>query len=85
MNKLPTIDLPAELAAQAADAAQAAGESLAAFVARAVSSQIERERTEAFFADRRARADLAKALGILDRDGGVPPQPGDDPPPRASR
>lgn len=78
MSKPETIDLPEELAAEAAEAARAAGESLSTFVARAVAFEIERERTEKFFAERRQRADVAKALELLNRTGGQPPEPGDE-------
>jgi len=81
MTKPLTIDLPPELAAEAAEAARAAGESLSAFVARAVAYEIEREKTEAFFAERRARANIARAQEILNRNGGQPPEPGDELPP----
>lgn len=81
MSKPTTVDLPAELAAEAAEVARAAGESLAAFVARAVAYEIERDRTDKFFAERRARGDIAKALEILNREGGEPPEPGDELPP----
>lgn len=78
MTKPSTIDLPEELAAQAAEAARAAGESLSHFVARAVAFEIERERTDKFFAERRERANVAKALEVLNREGGPPPEPGDE-------
>ena len=72
------IQLPEKLAMEAENAAKAAGESIEAFVTRAVAFEIERERTGSFFAERRARADVAKALELLDRPGGEPPQPGDE-------
>jgi hypothetical protein len=72
------IELPEKLAHEAESAAAAAGESVEAFVARAVAFEIERERTDKFFAERRARANVARALDILNREGGEPPQPGDE-------
>jgi hypothetical protein len=78
MSKRPTIDLPPELASEAAEAARAAGESLETFVARAVASEIERDRTDKFFAERQSRADAGLALGILSRTGGEAPQAGDE-------
>ena len=78
MTKPLTIELPDAVAEGAADAARATGESLEAFVARAVAFEVERERTEKFFSERRARADVARALEILNRDGGLPPEPGDE-------
>lgn len=81
MSKSATIDLPEELSLQAAEAAHAAGETLASFVARAVAFEIEREKTDKFFAERRQRADVVKALEILGRSGGQPPEPGDELPP----
>lgn len=85
MSKSASIDLPADLAAEAAEAARAAGESLSTFVARAVAFEIERERTDKFFAERRQRADIAKALELLNRNGGQPPEPGDELPPGYKR
>ena len=82
MTKPLTIDLPDAVAKGAEDAARAAGESLEAFVTRAVAFEVERERTEKFFAERRGRADIARALEILGRAGGEPPQPGDELPKR---
>ncbi|HYD89603.1 MAG TPA: hypothetical protein VEA80_19135 [Vitreimonas sp.] len=81
MSKPSTIDLPADLAAEAAEAARAAGEDLSTFVARAVAFELERERTDRFFAERRQRADVAKALELLRRSGGQLPEPGDELPP----
>jgi hypothetical protein len=78
MTKPLTIDLPDAVAQGAEEAARAAGESLETFVARAVAFEVERERTENFFAARRARADIARALQILNREGGERPQPGDE-------
>ena len=78
MTKPVTIALPDGIAADAARAADAMGESLDAFVARAVSVEVERERTARFFAERRGRADVTRALQILSRAGGQPPQPGDE-------
>jgi post-segregation antitoxin (ccd killing protein) len=73
-----TVLLPEQLAKEAETAAKAAGESIEAFVTRAVAFEIERERTGKFFAERRARADVVEALDLLDRPGGEPPQPGDE-------
>ncbi|HVZ99656.1 MAG TPA: hypothetical protein VG841_05025 [Caulobacterales bacterium] len=73
-----TISLPDQLVDEAAEAAQKAGESLEDFAARALSFELERERTEAFFAERKARANIARALELLNRPGGEPPQPGDE-------
>lgn len=73
MTKPVTIELPETVAADAVEAARAAGESLDAFVARAVAFEIERDRTDRFFADRRARADVQRALDILNREGGELP------------
>lgn len=73
-----TIELPEKLAGEAKSAAEAAGETVEAFIARAVAFEIERERTDKFFAERRARANIGRALEILNREGGEPPQPGDE-------
>jgi hypothetical protein len=77
MTKPVTIELPENVAADAVRAAQAAGESLDVFVARAVAFEVEREHTERVFAERRSRADIEKALKILGRKGGQPPADGD--------
>ncbi|HCK84776.1 MAG TPA: toxin-antitoxin system HicB family antitoxin [Hyphomonadaceae bacterium] len=73
-----TFELPEKLSSEAKSAAEAAGETVEAFIARAVAFEIERERTDKFFAERRARANIGRALEILDREGGEPPQPGDE-------
>jgi len=78
MNKPLTVSLPDDVLDDAAKAALAAGETLESFVARAVSVEVERERTQQFFAERRARANVARALEILNRGGGEAPQSGDE-------
>lgn len=77
MTKPLTIDLPDSVAAEAEKIAQAAGENLATFAARAIAFEVERERTETFFTERRARANIARAMEILNRNGGQPPAPDD--------
>jgi hypothetical protein len=72
------IELPEKLADEVESAAAAVGETMEAFVARAVASELERERTDKFFAERRARANVTRALEILNRDGGEPPESGDE-------
>ena len=78
MTKPLTVSLPDDVLDDAAKAALAAGETLETFVARAISVEVERERTQQFFAERRARANVERALEILNRSGGAPPQPGDE-------
>jgi hypothetical protein len=78
MSRPLTIDLPDDVVADAEAVAGAAGESLESFVLRAVASEIERERTDRFFAERRARGDVVAALEVLNRAGGEPPAPGDE-------
>lgn len=73
-----TVSLPDHLADLAKKAASAAGESLDAFIARALAFELERERTDQAFAERRARGDIARALELLNRPGGQPPEPGDE-------
>ena len=85
MTKPLTIALPDNIAEDAEKAADAIGESLENFVARAVAVEVERERTERFFAERRGRANATRALEILGRAGGEPPQPGDELPDGPSR
>jgi hypothetical protein len=78
MNKPLTISLPENVVADAAKAADATGESLEDFVARAVAVEVERERAGKFFAERRGRANVARALEILNRAGGQKPKAGDE-------
>ena len=65
MNKPITLVLPEHVAAAAAEAANAHGESLEAYFERLVAYDRERRATEAFFAERRARADMAVARDLL--------------------
>jgi len=70
MSKPITLVLPEDVAAAAAEAANERGESLEAYFERLVMSDRDRRATEAFFAERRARADLAAARELLARPRG---------------
>ena len=83
MTKQLTLALPDAVAKDAADAANAAGESLELFAARALEAQVERDRTHRFFQERRARANIPRALEFLRREGGEPPCPDDELPEEA--
>lgn len=70
MTKPITLDLPEDVAAAAAEAANASGESMEAYFARLVAFDRERRATEAFFTERRARADLGAARNLLSKPRG---------------
>ena len=59
--------------------AEAEGVALNQFINVAVAEKLSALRTESYIAERAARADIPKALGILKRAGvGRPPMKGDD-------
>jgi hypothetical protein len=52
----------------------------------AVAEKVSALRTEEYFAERAAKADVKKALQVLKRAGkGDPPVPGDELPPKTTR
>jgi len=70
--------LPRSVKAAAEKMAQDEGISLNQFVATAVAEKLAVMNTAEFFAERKARADLAAFKRILKRKGGEPPRPGDE-------
>ena len=70
--------LPASIKAEAERLAAADGTSLNQFVASAVAEKVAALRTAEFFAERRARADWEAFDRLMGRDGGEPPQAGDE-------
>ena len=66
--------------------AESEGMDLNQFINVAVAEKLSALRTEPFFKERTARADISKALGILARAGvGRPPDDGDELPPSLAR
>jgi uncharacterized protein (DUF1778 family) len=69
--------LPVSLKAALEKIAKRDGTSLNQFLVIAAAEKIAAMETENFFAERRARADDAAFLRILNRKGGEPPRPED--------
>ena len=69
--------LPASLKRAVAEVSREDGTSINQFVAVAVAEKLSAMRTERFFAERHAGADVEAARRILFRDGGQPPAPED--------
>ena len=69
--------LPASLKKAVAEVSREDGTSINQFVTVAVAEKLSAMRTERFFAERRAGADVETARRILFRDGGQPPAPED--------
>jgi len=69
--------LPASLKRAVAEVSREDGTSINQFVVVAVAEKLSAMRTERFFAERRAGADVEAARRILFRDGGQPPAPED--------
>lgn len=72
--------LPVSIKAEAERLAASEGTSLNQFVATAVAEKVAALRTVSTFAERRGRADWAAFDGLMTRDGGEPPRPGDEVP-----
>lgn len=70
--------LPRSVKAAAEKMARDEGISLNQFVATAVAEKLAVMSTADFFAERKARADLAAFKRILKRKGGEPPRSGDE-------
>ncbi len=70
--------LPRSIKAAVEKFAREEGVSLNQFVATAVAEKLAAMKTETFFAERGARADMKAFKRILKRKGGVPPGPGDE-------
>jgi len=70
--------LPRSVKAAVEKIAREEGISLNQFVATAVAEKLAAMTTAAFFAERKARADMAAFRRILKRGGGAPPRSGDE-------
>lgn len=80
MSKSVTIQLPDDVAAVIEQAQAATGEDLADFLTTAGRERAEALASNRFFARRSKPFDRAAFLAVLNRVGGEPPQPGDEPP-----
>ncbi len=69
--------LPLSLKAAVEKVSAADGTSMNQFLVVAAAEKLAAMETEAFFADRRSRADRDAFLRILNRAGGEPPRPDD--------
>lgn len=69
--------LPSSLKREVEKVARDDGTSLNQFIVTAVAEKLATLRTSDFFAERKARGDVAKALEIMNRAGGEPPSDGD--------
>jgi hypothetical protein len=70
--------LQASLKREAERVAKAEGTTLNQFINVAVAEKLSALRTASYFKERAARADVAKALELLDRAGDEPPREGDE-------
>lgn len=70
--------LPASLKKELEKVARDDGTSLNQFIVTAVAEKLATLRTADFFAERAARADVSRALEIMDRPGGEAPGAGDE-------
>jgi hypothetical protein len=70
--------LPASMKAEAEKLAAEDGTSLNQFVATAVAEKVSALRTARYFAEKKGRADWGAFDQIMRREGGEPPQPGDE-------
>ncbi len=80
MTKTVTIELPENVIAEIERAQAATGEGLAAFVATAARERVAALASNRFFARRAKPFDRDAFLAVLNREGGEPPQPGDEAP-----
>lgn len=71
--------LPASLKAELERVARGDGTSLNQFIVTAVAEKLATLRTADFFAERAARADVAKAIEIMNKPGGEVPSKDDTP------
>ena len=72
--------LPVSIKAEAERLAASEGTSLNQFVASAVAEKVAVLRTTSYFAERQGRVDWAAFDWLMARNGGEPPQPGDEMP-----
>ncbi len=70
--------LPLSLKAAVERLSKQDGTSMNQFVVMAVAEKVSAIETVDFFAERRARADMDAFDRIMNRQGGEPPQPGDE-------
>jgi hypothetical protein len=70
--------LQTSLKKEAERVAKAEGTTLNQFINVAVAEKLSALRTASYFKERAARADVAKALDLLDRAGDAPPREGDE-------
>jgi hypothetical protein len=70
--------LQASLKSEAERVAKAEGTTLNQFINVAVAEKLSALRTADYFKERAARADIGKALELLDRAGDEPPREGDE-------
>jgi hypothetical protein len=70
--------LQASLKSEAEQVARAEGTTLNQFINVAVAEKLSALRTAEYFGERAARADVGKALALLDRAGDEPQQEGDE-------
>jgi hypothetical protein len=74
-----SIELMPSLLAEAQRIADAEGVVLDQLVNSALGEKLSAMQTDAYFAERRKRADVVQALAVLERIGvGAPPVPGDE-------
>jgi hypothetical protein len=70
--------LQASLKSEAERVAKAEGTTLNQFINVAIAEKLSALRTADYFKERAARADIGKALELLDRAGDEPPREGDE-------
>lgn len=78
MGDMHPILVPDELREAFAAEAASEGLSVEAMVARAMQLHLEAIKTRKFFEERARKADPEWLMQFLSRDGGEPPQPGDE-------
>lgn len=78
MGELKPLMIPDELREALAAEAAGAGISLETIAVQAVEAHLEAIKTRKFFEDRKRRADPEWVMQFLNREGGEPPQPGDE-------
>lgn len=79
-NSTYPLRLPASIKAEAERLAEQEGTSLNQFVAVAVAEKVAALRTADFFAARKGKGDREAFLQLMTREGGQPPQTGDEMP-----
>jgi predicted transcriptional regulator len=79
MTKAVTVEIADEMALTLAQVANDLGETQEQFVARAVAARLDAFHANSFFARRKKDFDRQGAIDwLLNREGGEPPQPGDE-------